>query len=374
MKRKTETIIITLALLIVVAVGTLYNHTSFVKDRVDLDDRMVDINGTFNKKAGLRETFRDNGGVILKNGYIAGVYPETSTDYEYKQIRKLKKFLDGNGIDLLYVNKPTKYTDDKVIADDLGLESYTNRNADHFLSRISKAGIHSLDLREKLNENDSFSYFYRTDHHWTVPAGKEGADAIASELEKDFGYEIDHSISESKNFKFKTYKSAWLGEQGKKMGRTYVGLDDFTLVTPRFDTSFTVSKRGKTGKTGPFSKVLVNKKAIKKTLAKKDSTEAYHGSSLHYSYNGNKGRIINNGPCCDKKILVLGDSYDTVTNAFLALYFRQVDSIIMRTYKKDLHQFILDNGYDTVIVSYAQFMIGAHDKEDSANRRMFAFQ
>lgn len=373
MERKTEKEILALALILIVAIGTVYNHT-FLKEKVDLNDHMVDVNGKFNKKAGLRETFKDSGGVILSNGYIAGVYQKTSTNYEYKQVKKLAKFLGSNGIDFLYVNKPTKYMDDDVIAAELGLDSYTNRNADKFLLRISKAGINNLDLRERLNKKVSFSYFYRTDHHWTVPAGQEGAENIVTELEKDFGYEIDHSISGKENYRYKKYKDIWLGEQGKKMGKTYVGMDDFTLVTPKFDTSFTVSKRDKEGKTGSFGKVLVNKKAIKKAVKSKKGTDSYHGSSLHYAYNGNIGRIINNGKCCDRKILVIGDSYDTVTNAFLALYFRQVDSIIMRTFKKDLHEFILENGYDTVIVSYAQFMIGAHDKKDSANRMMFTFQ
>ena len=373
MERKTEKVILALALIVIVAIGAVYNHTS-LKKKVDLDNKMVDANGKFNKKAGLRETFRDNGGVILDNGYITGVYPKTSTNYEYRQTKKLYRFLNKNGIDFLYVNKPTKYTDDNVIAAELGLDSYTNRNADKFLRRISEAGINALDLRKMLDGKDPFSYFYRTDHHWTVPAGQEGADNIAFELEKDFGYEVDHSISGKENYKYKTYKKLWLGEQGKKIGKTYVGMDDFTLVTPKFDTSFTVGKRGKEGKTGSFAKVLVNKKDIRKAVKKKNGTDSYHGSSLHYSYNGNTGRIINNGKCCDKKILVVGDSYDTVTNAFLALYFKQVDSIIMRTFKKDLHEFILENDYDAVIVSYAQFMIGAHDKKDSANRMMFSFQ
>ena len=34
---------------------------------------------------------------------------------------------------------------------------------------------------------------------------------------------------------------------------------------------------------------------------------------------------------------------------------------------------ILDNQYDTIIIGYAQFMIGAHDNPNSANYKMFFF-
>ena len=38
-----------------------------------------------------------------------------------------------------------------------------------------------------------------------------------------------------------------------------------------------------------------------------------------------------------------------------------------------LRQLIIDNKYDTVLICYAQFMIGAHDNPGSANYKMFTF-
>ena len=88
--------------------------------------KMVDINGILAKGLNMREIYKNSGGIVLNNGYVAGTYAYTSTDYEIQQITELKAYLDERGIQLLYVNEPTKYIDDRVIAEDLGLSTYIN--------------------------------------------------------------------------------------------------------------------------------------------------------------------------------------------------------------------------------------------------------
>lgn len=179
---------------------------------------MIDINGALAKSLNMRELYRKSGGSVLKNGYVAGIYPYTSTDYETQQITELKSYLDEKGIQLLYVNEPTKYIDDQVIVEDLGRVTCVNDNTDRFLERLDDNGISYIDLREDIIEGnlDSFDLFYRTDHHWTTYAGKKAAERIAKELNKNFGYHIDLSLYEEDRFSHKEYKNAWLGEQGKK--------------------------------------------------------------------------------------------------------------------------------------------------------------
>lgn len=73
------------------------------------------------------------------------------------------------------------------------------------------------------------------------------------------------------------------------------------------------------------------------------------------------------------RVLVLGDSYSQVMVPFLSLGASRVDTLVLRAWDGNLKQYITDNSYDTVIVAYAQFMIGAHDNETSANYEMFHF-
>lgn len=330
---------------------------------------MVDINGTIAKKLGMREIYKDSGGVVLNNGYVAGVYEYTSTDYEIEQIKGLKKFLDKRDIDLLYVNEPTKYFDDKYIEDDLGLKTYVNDNANRFLKRLEEAGIDYIDLREYFTDKDSFEYFFKTDHHWTAPAGKLAAKIIAQELNNKYGYNIDMSLYDDDKFVVKEYKAAWLGEQGRKLGASYVGMDDYTSVIPNYSTSFTVIN-GDTKRTGAFEEVLVSRS----TYLPENNTNIYKAKSWHYSYNGNTGIICNNNNVDGKKILVLGDSFEVVTNTFLALGVSEVRGLVLRGFNGSVREYIDANDYDIVIVAYLETMIGAHDDESSANYRMFDFE
>ena len=93
-------------------------------------------------------------------------------------------------------------------------------------------------------------------------------------------------------------------------------------------------------------------------------------SDLHYSYD--QPNVINHN--VEKgKVLVLGDSYEQVVVPFLALGVSELDALILRNYDGDLKEYIEAGDYDTVLICYAQFMIGAHDDPESVNYKMFTF-
>lgn len=336
--------------------------------------KMIEFNSTLAKRLNMREIYKNNGGIVLKNGYIVGIYPYTSTDYEIRQISEFKSYLDEKGVQLLYVNEPTKYIDDCVIVDDLGLATYINNNADRFLNGLDEYGIQYIDLRDNIRDEqlDSFNLFYKTDHHWTTKAGKMAAEAIARELNTDFEYNIDLSLYASDQFNYKEYKNAWLGEQGKKLGASFVGLDDFTLILPDYDTSFIVSC-GTNVVSGSFSETLV----YQAQYLPENNEDIYQARSWHYSYMGPSAikeiKVENAKNTEGKKILVLGDSYEQVTVPFLALGVSEVQCLVLRAYGGSLREYIENHDIDTVVIAYAAFMIGAHDNELSANYAMFDF-
>ncbi len=355
-------------------IPTYFSVASDYLTKLPFKQKMIDINGTLAKALNMREIYKSNGGIVLKNGYVAGIYPYTSTDYEIQQITELKSYLDERGIQLLYVNEPTKYIDDHVIEKDLGLPTYINDNTDRFLHRLEDNGISFIDLRDYMTGQnpDSFDFFYRTDHHWTTQAGKMAAEAIAEELNLDFGYSIDLSLYHPDKYTYKEYKGAWLGEQGKKLGKSFVGLDDFSLILPNYDTLFNVSY-GESVVSGDFSEVLVDQTCY---LPERNE-DIYSAPSWHYSYMGLTGingtRVENSINTSGKKILVLGDSYEQITIPFLALGVSEVQCLILREYGGSLRDYIDSHEIDTVVVAYASFMIGAHDNELSANYAMFDF-
>ena len=328
---------------------------------------LIDINGLMAKTLNMHGYYSNLGMYITNNDYIVTSSIKTTTDYEYEQTVDFRDYLETNGVQLLYINEPTKYDDDSLFRDSFGVESYSNRNIDLFLRRIREAGVNTIDLRDNIHQEglEVSKLFYRTDHHWTTPAGLWATRIMADGLNRYCGYSIDLSIYDQDNYEFKTYTNCWLGEQGRKVAATYVGLDDYTEVKPKFETSYIFKNADGTTYDGTFDS-FINEEIYN------TENNVYENGSWHYSYS--RIDCINNRAETGK-ILIIGDSYDHVTQCFLSLGVHEVDSLIRRDYDDtfSLRNFIINNDYDTVIIAYAQFMVGAHDSPSSANYRMFSF-
>ena len=327
----------------------------------------INLNGAMAHLLSMKGLYSNIGMYITDENYIVSASGETSTDYEYNQLIAFKDFLAANNINLLFVNEPTKYIDDSIFRQQFGVESYSNRNMDLFLHRIREAGINALDLRDIIiKEKINISYlFYRTDHHWTVPAALWATGKIAQALNEYCGYGIDTAIYDFDNYDVKKWKNCWLGEQGRKVGKTYVGLDDYTEMKPSFDTDFTfINSENGTPLKGNFESFISES-------VFNPNNDVYTNDSWHYAYKA-MNNIINHN-ISEGTVLLLGDSYDRVTQPFLALGIHAVDFLCLRDIDFDLRDYILQHNYDTVIVAYAQFMLGAHDDPASANYDMYSF-
>ena len=326
----------------------------------------IDLNGTMAKTLGMRGTYSQMGMYVTDGNYIVSAYKQTSTDYEVQQLLDFSDFLNDQGIQLLYVNQPAKYLDDSFFADQFGVETYSNRNADLFMKRIAENGIAAIDLRDAIRRDglNIYDMFYRTDHHWTTESALWAAKEIAQAMNDYCGYSIDTGLYDKNNFAFTSYDNCWLGEQGRKMARTYVGLDNFTEIKPNFETNYTF-KLSKGTENGTFDQFIDESKYNLEA-------DVYKTTSWHYSYR--QRNCINNNVETGK-VLLLGDSYAQATEPFLSLSVHEMDSLILRNCSEDfnLRDYIVENGYDTVIICYAQFMIGAHDNPESANYKMFSF-
>ena len=331
-----------------------------------LHNQLIDLNGKVAKCLKMRGFYGSKNIYVSKDMYILGFHGETSTDYEVEQMISFSDFLEENGINLLYVNAPVKYLEDSVFINEFGLETYSNRNADIFLERINDAGINYIDLRTAMKEQgiDVKSYFYRTDHHWTVRAGLWSTKEIAEGLNYYCGYQIDTAIYNDSNFVYTDWVNCWLGEQGKKISKDYIGLDDFTEIKPIFPTSY-VFKSNDGDYNGTFDDFI--DESVYDT-----EKDVYENSSWHYSYK--QLNCVNTG-IESGKLLLIGDSYSQVMEPFLSLGIRDIDYLILRQKGNDfnLRQYIIDNGYDTVLICYNVHNIGEHDNPKSANYKMFTF-
>ena len=342
----------------------LFPDDEQLANNLSYKETLIKISGLFLKTFQIADYYSDKNVYILDNDYIISASAKTSTDYEFNQLVSFKQFLDENDINLVYVNQPTKYIDDSIFIDNFGIPSFCNQNADLLLSRLSNAGFTVLDLRDNIREEklSTKDLFYRTDHHWTVPAGFWAAKHMANTLNQTCNYSIDLNLYNPNNYTFIEHPNYWIGEQGQLVSKAYIGKDDYTVVKPNFPTRYLL-KEYSSYVEGTFDDFIYQDQI---------DNHIETDSALHYAY---RLRSSINLDINDGKILFICDSYGHVTEPFLSLGVHQIDRYQPRDdyFPEGLRNHILANNYDTVIIAYAEFMIGAHDDPNSSNYRMFDF-
>lgn len=305
--------------------------------------------GLSNKSIGKKVILIDGNPVIqLENNSLVSVGKESDMNYQLHEMCKLADICDELNVDLLYVNYPGKLRN-KDDVEELGYHSYSNYNARYLLGNMEAYGITTLDMREELNKKaDYYSWFYKTDHHWTTKAGLLAAQKIAEKLNKDFEYQIDKTLLCEAQFSYEYYSQCWLGETGRRLSKTYSGLDDFTVIRPKYSTSFTYDELK-----GDFS-VLMNENIYK-------NQNDLYTTSWHYSYlplGMDAISIHNNNVINGKKILMIKDSYSVVVAPFLALACEEIYFWDVR-YLHDLSvmDFVRNNNFDCILVCYVDDII-----------------
>lgn len=301
-----------------------------------------------------RELVLSKGNVLVKDGdgFLENFY---ITKYDISEaeakIMELRNVCRDNGTEFAYISFPSK-SDNSTSFATYGIDTNSEETRRKFLAWLTEHDIHVLDVRKYL-ERDGYNkkdIFYKTDHHWTAPAGLYGARLIAGYLNDTFGYTLRTDLLDEKQFTYKKHSNIWLGETGRKPSKTWVGvLDDFIEVTPIFESRLHIgSQYGNYDREGDFS-LLVD-------------TSGYSGDkdrytySAHYSYGRYVGSPtwIHNDNIDGKKILIIKDSFSMVVIPFLALVNSDIavwDTRIEKT-KNGLYQFIKDNNFDLVLVEY----------------------
>lgn len=286
----------------------------------------------------------------LDNGYLAytvfnnGGYQRDYTEYVGK-LEHLEKQLNENGIHLTFSNviernplydlkMPYKYlTVDQSITELPDLLSDKGMSAINMMNSIQNSDI------------DHYSLFYKTDHHWNVYGGFYAAQLLIDEL----GYETDEQIKNISSYTAKNTESCFLGSLGRRVGPIYGGLDDFAVLYPQFETSFTVTTYDEV-RSGDFANSVI----FKEHLPQEDgniSTVAY-GAFLggDFGLQTVKNNMCNNG----KKVLLVRDSYGGAVSPYLALACEELHIIDMRHYDGlPIAEYAAQADIDDVVIMYS---------------------
>ena len=80
----------------------------------------------------------------------------------------------------------------------------------------------------------------RYDAEWSIQGAFLATGLIANYLNENYDMQIPEGLYTEENFNFETYENSYIGSMGRRVGRIYGGIDDFTLIKPNFDTDYTV--------------------------------------------------------------------------------------------------------------------------------------
>jgi len=177
-----------------------------------------------------------------------------------------------------------------------GIEIYANSNlnSDKFISGLDENKVNYLDLRKSTNisDLDISNSFFKTDHHWKTEtafwAFKELVNYI--NLTYDINLDKNNYYTNIENYKVETLNDSFLGSIGKRMGRIYSGIDDYTLITPKFETNIKLYQ-GFDKK--PISEGSFNDTIIDKSLSNPENPITTNRYASYFSLDNDFNTIVN---------------------------------------------------------------------------------
>lgn len=313
----------------------------------------IDINGLARKIMGQKIV---NGALKDKNGYLNLV---ENTEYEFdidtereksdKAIQILE-YAKKSGADVLYVQRPWKNSDSSGDVLPYGITLEYGRQFDYWCDRMEESDMPVLDLRDALNEQEL--EFYKTDHHWTVKSSLYAANRIIKSLSTNYGLDLNEELVNIDNYDIDVIEDCFLGSQGIKTGKYYVGKDDFEVITPQFDTSMKFFRYDNEGiveeRGGSFADTFISYNLI--------YDKNYNNKYSAYTFDGYiENRIYNYNADNDLKVLLIADSFSRPLVAFFSQCFYETRNLDPQSgrYTDSYVEYIEEYQPDIVVMMFA---------------------
>lgn len=296
-----------------------------------------------------------------KNGFMHYTFIAYQPNPVYNIANRTQAFKEG------LENKNTKFiylmTPDKYIRGYSELPkgipySYANETADNFIKLLNEKNVDTIDLRENLMESGIplDELFFKTDHHWKTETVFWEFGQLVSKLNKNYNMKLDPNefYTNKENYNFIKYRNSYVGSMGRKAGAYYDGVDDFTLIYPKFKTSYEYySKTGEQEATldGRFEEALLTVSPFRT----EKGVYALEGDKYSTYLFGNRGivHVQNKDNPKGPKVLFIKDSLAVPLAAFFSTVCSDVYLVDPRYYKDDIPKFV--NGIDDLDFVFMSF-------------------
>ena len=316
---------------------------SLINENVGFRTSFIQVNGLAQKLMGKRvveDVDPESSIVKLDNGYISFVAKElsdTTLRDRADKISNLNSFVSEKGIDFLYIQAPYKIAQDNQKLP-VGIKDYAVSNAQRLCSMLGKENVNVLNLIDVILEQskDWYSLYYKTDHHWTNETAFWAYGEIAKALSDDFGFELDAKSYDINNYSLRSYKNAFLGTQGKRVGSTYSGLDDINFFIPKFETDLEYQRQGLLLKGNFDDTLLFDEQYVTGDIFKDFCYEASMGGNYGYV------KVTNKQASGEKKVMLIKDSYANPVATFMALGVSELEVVDLRYFEGEMNMSLTD--------------------------------
>lgn len=331
--------------------------SGFLEQYLFLQPEFTEINTTAQYLTGKDLLSVSYGNMItLDTGELYTLEPALDLDLGLQSFIDQKNGYDGKDIGFFYVYAHSLLYDGVELPAGAEVFDYNIENADHIVSTLRGAGVNVIDSRDVYREQgltvrDANNV---TDYHWRHRIALASTYALAKEIAEKTDVPAAYENLAFENFDVEVVDRIMFGKYGQRVGSLNLALDDVWLMTPEYETDYTVQIL--TGKkleerSGSFADAVIHREML--------DTDRY-GRALEANYVYGDYRSIAhyvNSCAPEGKALVIRDSFGTPVGSFLSLAMRDVYSVDLRYTDKTLDQWVEEVDPDVVVYAYSQNMI-----------------
>lgn len=354
-------------------VNILQNRvTSFSKDYLPIRKNGIILKKTIDKTMGLDMT--SSQGIVkvsdlvvpYSEDYLGRVYEFVDSSEQVEAVINFAKLMEKEGRNFLLFENPEKHISF------YGYNDYADDKRKIINEKLKYNKINYYDCEEYMNNNyvDYKDIFFKTDHHWKPTAGLWANKLLCEYINNSFGYDIDTSIFDIKNYDVSILKEHYLGSLGRKITEVYTKKDDFEILTPKYDSDVTVfnsitseTKRGSISETLFNNDALLNKDVYKRNDY---SFYSYGDIALLTSHNN----MLHDG----SSVLIIKLSFADVQIPFLTQVFEDVYAVDLRHFTGSLTKLIHDKNPQTIVMIYPTESFTPDAKGTLYKKSKFNFQ
>lgn len=308
-----------------------------------------------------------------EDGYLhyASFFREDTNDMEEyaRRLKRLQDWVEPNGTKVLFFVTPGKYVRGETEFRTGMPVNNPDNIVDEMLFYLNRYGVETVDCRKYI-PNETLSVqdaFFKTDHHWTIPAAFAATQVLVEQIEEKFGVDLDPDdyYMNPAQYESVVYHKGMLGSMGRKTGANFSGLEDFEALWPRFENHYDRVCMGVTDQTQHFQGIT--EESLMDTGVLLEHKDIYSDSQYSLYLNGLRPyeQIINEDNPDGCRIFAIRDSYFSPMIVFLAPMCGQIDAIwsLEESHMLDIETYVKENEFDYIIMEIYPYNIN----EDAFN-------